>query len=46
MKGLFELTERLYNVDIVEEKSVYIEPGSGQSVPAGMFEVWHPEVKF
>ncbi len=46
MKGLFELTERLYNVDIVEEKSVYIEPGSGQSVPAGMVEVWHPEVKF
>ncbi|MBP3301851.1 MAG: M3 family metallopeptidase [Opitutales bacterium] len=46
MKGLFELTERLYNVDIVEEKSVYIEPGSGQSVPDGMFEVWHPEVKF
>lgn len=44
--GLFALTERLYNVKIVEEKSIYIEPGSGQTAPAGTTEVWHPDVKF
>lgn len=46
MSGLFALTERLYNVDIVEEKSVYIEPGSGKTAPEGVTEVWHPDVKF
>lgn len=46
MKGMFALHERLYNIDIVEEKSVYIEPGSGKTAPAGTFEVWHPQVKF
>lgn len=46
MAGLFGLTEKLYNVKIVEEKTVYIEPGSGKTAPAGTFEVWHPEVKY
>ncbi len=46
MAGMFELTERLYNVKIVEEKSVFIEPGSGKKAPEGVFEVWHPQVKF
>ncbi len=46
MAGLFALTEKLYNVRIVEEPSIYIEPGSGKSAPAGTFEVWHPDVKF
>lgn len=46
MQGMFDLHERLYNIDIVEEKSVFIEPGSGQKAPEGTFEVWHPEVKF
>ncbi|MCD8298234.1 MAG: M3 family metallopeptidase [Opitutae bacterium] len=46
MNGLFALTERLYNVEIREEKSIYIEPGSGVVAPAGTAEVWHPDVKF
>lgn len=46
MDGLFGLTEKLYGVKIVEEKTVFIEPGSGKSAPAGTFEVWHPEVKY
>lgn len=44
--GLFALTEKLYDVEIKEEKTVYIEPGSGGTAPAGTFEVWHPEVKY
>lgn len=46
MAGLFSLTEKLYGLRIVEEPTAYVEPGSGKSVPAGTFEVWHPEVKF
>lgn len=46
MEGLFALTEKLYDVEIVEEKTVYIEPGTGETAPAGTFEVWHPEVKY
>ncbi len=44
--GLFALMERLYNIEIREEKTVYIEPGSGKSAPEGVREVWHPDVKF
>lgn len=46
MDGLFALLERLYDVRFVEEKTVFIEPGSGESAPAGTIEVWHPDVKY
>lgn len=46
MNGMFDLTEKLLGVKVVEEKTIYIEPGSGQTAPDGVFEVWHPEVKF
>lgn len=46
INGLFALTERLYNVRIVEEKTVYIEPGSGIAAPADATETWDPNVKF
>jgi len=46
MAGLFALTEKLYGVKIVEEKTVFIEPCSGKTAPAGTFETWHPEVKY
>lgn len=46
MQGLFDLTEKLFNVKVVEEKSVYIEPGSGKKAPDGTYEVWHKDVKF
>lgn len=60
MAGLFALTEKLYNVRIVEEPTVYVEPGSEttpavlrfsgseswKTAPAGVTEVWHPDVKF
>jgi len=45
LKGMFGIAERIFGVEIVEKKTVYIEPGS--ETPAGhAVQVWHPEVKF
>lgn len=44
LRGMFQLAERLFEVEIVERDCDYIEPGSGQVTDK--VEVWHPEVKF
>ncbi len=46
MNGLFALTEKLYGVEIREEKAVFIEPGSNETAPEDAAELWHPETKF
>jgi oligopeptidase A len=44
--GMFRLSETLFGVKLVEKPTVFIEPGSEKAAPAGMTEVWHPDVKF
>lgn len=44
MSGMFEITSKLFGIEISEEKSVFFESpseGAGQAA-----EVWHPECKF
>jgi len=42
--GMFSLCSRLFGVNIVERPSACAE--SGEAVPDGTIEVWHPEVKY
>lgn len=46
LDGMFRIAERLFQIDIKERETAFVEPGSGQAAPAGAVEVWHPEVKF
>lgn len=44
--GMFRLAETLFGVKLTEKVTVFLEPGSGRTPPAGAVEVWHPDVKF
>jgi oligopeptidase A len=44
--GMFRLAEQLFGVRLIEKPTLYLEPGCGKTAPAGVTEVWHPEVKF
>ncbi len=54
LRGMFHLAEVVFDLHIVERKTVYIEPGPSSSAhtispqlgEAEAVEVWHPEVKF
>ena len=51
LKGMFELAERLFDLEIRARETVYLEPGSApksgaSSAETGAVEVWHSEVKF
>ena len=46
LEGMFEIAQKIFHVRIEEKPSVFLEPGSGESAPEGVAEVWHPEVKF
>lgn len=41
--GMFSIFESLYGIRISELPTICLQPG--QELPAGMIEVWHPEVK-
>lgn len=41
--GMFSIYESLYGIRLSELPAVCLQPG--QELPAGMHEVWHPEVK-
>ncbi len=43
-RGMFHLCERLFDLQISQRESVFVQPGD--ECPAGAVEVWHPEVKF
>ena len=43
MTGMFEIASRLFGITIRELESVFLEPGSPQSL---LVETWHPECKF
>jgi oligopeptidase A len=43
LDGLFRIAERIFQLKIREQESVYVEPGS--ATPDGI-EVWHPDVSF
>ena len=46
LSGMFEIAQKVFHIRIEEKPSVFLEPGSGESAPEGVAEVWHPEVKF
>lgn len=46
MDGMFRFFEELYGLKIREVPSAFVELGSGKTLPEGVVEVWHPEVKF
>ncbi len=44
MSGMFEITSKLFGIQITEKESVYFEQASDGATEAA--EVWHPECKF
>ena len=44
MAGMFEISSKIFGIDIVEKESVYFEAPSQTTGEAA--EVWHPECKF
>lgn len=47
LAGLFQLAERLFKVRVTTRATAYVDPESatGETLPGGLVEVWHPEVK-
>lgn len=46
LAGLFDVADRLFNINVIEKKTQYIVPGSGTPLKDGYVEVWHPQVRF
>ena len=46
MAGMFEIATRLFGISIRQRETIFIEPGSDVTAPAGTVEVWHSEVAF
>lgn len=46
IKGMFELVQKIFSIELKERPTEYIEPGSGKTPSANHVEVWHPDVKY